>query len=164
MTGCEEANQRRSAEFVDKLGIVRKEGHKLSFSMANIWSNYFTLPWYFILYRARVLCSHCLICRARSRNLCRCSLAFGLVVDFRPPIPLLPRLKDWLGQVLMENRGALFHHLLYPLNILWMNHDWWTQSYSICGNFHCQETRMRPCLNLGFQVAKQPHCGTFMNI
>lgn len=29
--GCEEANQRRCAEFIDKLGIVRKNGHNLSF-------------------------------------------------------------------------------------------------------------------------------------
>ena len=33
--GCEEANQRRCAAFIDKLGIVRKTGHNLSFVLGH---------------------------------------------------------------------------------------------------------------------------------
>jgi len=40
LPGCEEANQRRSAEFVDKLGIVRKEGRVTSVDAEGLtWSS-----------------------------------------------------------------------------------------------------------------------------
>ena len=100
VTGCEEANQRRSAEFVDKLGIVRKEGYALNFAefcclcfLPQAWQIFgaTTLPYpgtlsYFIVQDCYAA--------MRSRHLCRCSLAFGSVVDCRPAIALLPRLMD----------------------------------------------------------------------